>query len=530
MTSRPIERLSDTPMRRLAFLGIGALGFGFLLLLNVGGYRYGISDQSFYIPVVLQHLDPSLYPHDASLFAAQDRFFFFDDWFAPILRSTGASMPEAFLVGFGVTLLLLFGAIITIGRTMYASWWTVAALAVGVTIRHRIPDTAVNTFESYFHPRLLAFAIGLWAVAALLRGRTWLALTIATAALLAHPTTALWFVIWLGTAALVADRKARPALVALAAASAATAAWMLIGPLNGQLVVMDAAWWNALAAKDYLIATNWPPVTWVGSLAVAGLIAAVYRYRRSLGIRSPHEDGLVAGCAMLLGLFLLSVPVAAAHVALVVQLQFNRIFWILDIFASCYLIWLLIESPVWAGARAAWLQGTPRVAIVSVMAVLTLARGGYVTLVERAGESIIQPHLADNDWHDVMGWASRQPVGTHFLAEPDHAARYGSSVRAASGRDVYLEIGGDTGLAIYAEDIARRLGERLADLGDFKSLDAPRALRLAKRYQLDFLITEHDLDLPEARRSGRFRVYDLTGDLRLVTRTSSHDTPALRDN
>ncbi len=517
-------------MRRLAILGIGAVGFGLLLVLNVGGYRYGVSDQAFYIPVVLQHLTPDLYPHDASVIGAQDRFFLFDDWLARVLHATGVSMPLAFLTAYGVTLLLLFGAVVAIGRAMYASWWTVAALAIGVTIRHRIPDTAVNTFESYFHPRLLAFTVGLWAVAALLRGRTWLALSITTVALLVHPTTGLWFVIWVGTAALVTDSVARPALVVLTAASAATAVWMLVGPLRGQLVVMDAAWWSALSSKDYLIATNWPLVTWVGSFAVAGLIAAIYRYRRSIGINAPTENGLVVGCAVLLGLFLLSVPFAAAHVALVVQLQFNRIFWILDIFASCYLVWLLVESPVWARARATWLRATPRWAVVSLLLLLALARGGYVMGVERAGQPIVQPHLAATDWHDVMRWASRQPVGTHFLTEPDHASRYGTSVRAASGRDVYLEIIGDTGIAIYSADIAHRLSERLSDLGDFESLDASRALLLADRYELDYLITEHPLDLPETRRTGRFHIYDLEGRNPLATSVDTHDTSTLRDN
>ena len=517
-------------MRRLALLGIGAVGFGFLAVLNVGGYRYGVSDQAFYIPVVLQHMAPDMYPYDASLITAQDRFFLFDDWFAPILWSTNISMPFAFLIGYAVTLSLLFGAIIAIGRTLYASWWTVAGLAIGLTIRHRIPDTAVNTLEAYFHPRLLAFAIGVWAVATFMRGRTWLALCVTTVALLAHPTTGLWFVIWVGTAALVTDRKARPGLVALAATSAVTVVWVLVGPLRDQLVIMDSTWLSVVSAKDYLIATDWPLLTWVGNLAMAGLIGTIYRYRRSLGIRSATEDGLVVGCAVLLGLFLLSVPFATAHVALVVQLQLNRIFWILDLFGSCYLAWLLIESPVWSRACAGWLRATPRPVIVSLILLLALGRGGYVMLVEHAGQPVVQPRLAVSDWHDVMGWASRRPVGTHFLTAPDHAARYGTSVRVASGRDVYLEIIKDTGIAIYSADIAHRLSKRMTELGDFESLDATRALMLADRYELDFLITEHRLDLPEVQEIGRFHVYDLEGGTQLAESSAAGDTSTLRDN
>ena len=123
-----------------------------------------------------------------------------------------------------------------------------------------------------------------------------------------------------------------------------------------------------------------------------------------------------------------------------------------------------------------------------------------------------------------MEWAASQPLGTHFLAEPDHAVRYGTSIRASGGQDVFLEIIKDTGIAIYSSDIAHRLSQRVADLGDFKSLTATAALRLADRYDLDFLITEHPIALPEAKQTGRFHIYDLNRDIQFVssdTRTSA---------
>ncbi len=114
------------------------------------------------------------------------------------------------------------------------------------------------------------------------------------------------------------------------------------------------------------------------------------------------------------------------------------------------------------------------------------------------------------EWPDVMEWAASQPVGTHFIADPGHAARYGTSIRVAAARDVYLEVVKDTGMAIYSADIAHRVSERIDALGNFEMLRAEHARALAARYDLDFLITEHELDLPEAWRTSRFRVYALT--------------------
>ena len=66
-----------------------------------------------------------------------------------------------------------------------------------------------------------------------------------------------------------------------------------------------------------------------------------------------------------------------------------------------------------------------------------------------------------------MTWAADQPVGTHLLADPSHAVRYGSSVRAASAHDVYLEEDKDVAIAIYSSTVAREITRRLDDLGDF---------------------------------------------------------------
>ena len=43
-------------------------------------------------------------------------------------------------------------------------------LAALMTLRHRITQTGANSLEPYFQPRMLAFALGAWAIAAYLRG------------------------------------------------------------------------------------------------------------------------------------------------------------------------------------------------------------------------------------------------------------------------------------------------------------------------------------------------------------------------
>jgi hypothetical protein len=64
-------------------------------------------------------------------------------------------------------------------------------------------------------------------------------------------------------------------------------------------------------------------------------------------------------------------------------------------------------------------------------------------------------------------------------------------------------------MAIYARASAERVIERQAVIGDFASLDAEGARRLAIGYGLDYLVIDRDLPLPLAERLGRFRIYTL---------------------
>lgn len=510
-------------MARATSLVLGAVGFCVLVLLNVGGYRYGVSDQAFYVPVVLQGLDPRLFPYDAPLLDAQNQFFAFDNWFAPLLVLTGVSLPIAFLVSYFAGVSVVYAAAVSIGRSLYATWWGVGAFVAALAIRHRIPDTAVNTFEAYLHPRQLAFAGGLVAAAVFLRGRTWVALAAVAVAVLLHPTTGLWFAMLIGIAALVADREARPAIVSIAVAGAAGAAVLLASTLRAQLVVMDTTWSAVLQSKDYLLATQWPLSTWFANLGFAAIVAGVYDYRRTHELASVRETGLVAGAGTLLLLFLASLPLTHAGIAFVVQLQLNRIFWILDVLAIAYAVWVLVESPLARRPlRALARRGLlVRHAAVAIIVVAGVARGSYVTFAERAAHPLVEIDLPATEWTAVMRWAGERPIGTHFLADPGHAWRYGSSVRAASGRDVYLEEVKDIGIAIYSSAVAHRVARRIADLGDFSALDPAHARWLAHRYNLDYLITEQVLDLPAAHQHGRFTVYDLRSDHRFAWRAEA---------
>jgi len=496
---------------RLLTHAAAVTAFLVLATLNAGGYRYGASDQAFYIPAILKQLDPALFPRDTALIGPQSRYFFVDEIAAGAIRITGWPIEWWFAAGYLITLLVLYVGLWQLGhqlfRTPHATW----ALVAAETLRHRITKTGVNTLEGYFHPRVLVFAVGVWAIAAYLRGRPVIAMSAVLLAGLLHPTTAAFFVVFLVPAIWVTEPRMRRPLGAIVTMAVVGAAWMLLaGPLSDGLTPMDPEWRALLASKDYLFPMqDWQAGAWVANLGTAALAIGTLAYRVTHSdadgpASSSAAAGLLAGAIVLTLGFLVTLPAVTAGWAFFVQLQISRVFWILDLLATVSLLWLLLDRgrPGMVRGRT-WMPG-----LAVLLTVFSLARGSWVVWVEHPDRPPVELSLPDDDWTGIVEWARTQPVGTHLLADPGHAWRFGTPLRF-SGRDVFLEGVKDTAMSIYSRDSGARVIEREAALGDFATLDAAGARALAARYDLDYLVIDRDLALPEARRVGRFRIYSL---------------------
>jgi hypothetical protein len=491
---------------RLLTHAAAATVFLVLATLNSGGYRYGAADQAFYIPAILEQLDPALYPRDSALVGPQARYFFVDEIVASVMRRTGWSIETWFATGYVVTLVVLYAALWRLGQQLFRSPYAPWALLAAETLRHRIARTGVNTLEGYFHPRVLVFAIGVWAIGTYLRGRTLPALAAIVLGGLLHPTTAAFFVVFLVPAIWVTDPSARRWLGALITLGTVGLSWLLLaGPLRNALAPMDPDWRALLASKDYLFpASDWGLDAWAVNLGVAALAIGTLAVRVASGRSTPREEGLLAGTVVLTLGFLVTLPAVTAGWALLVQLQISRVFWLLDLLATVSLIWWLLEwRPRTAEVSARLGRG-----LVALLMIAAAARGLWSTLVEHPERPLVVFSLPGDDWTHVIEWASAQPARTHLLADPGHAFRYGTPLRY-SGRDVFLEEVKDTAMAIYSRASAARVIERQAALGDFASLDAERSRELARRYRLDYLVIDRDLLLPEVQRVGGFRIYSL---------------------
>ncbi|MSO45531.1 MAG: hypothetical protein EXQ59_02020 [Acidobacteria bacterium] len=476
---------------------LGALMFGVLATANAGGYRYGTSDQAFYIPVITHALNTVAFPRDGALIDAQGHLMVLDELLASVVRLTGLPLELIFLAGYGLSLVLIWAGIALIGARVYRSAWATAALGAAFTLRHRIPETSANSFEPYFHPRMLAFGVGLLAIAAVQRGQAWTAVALVAVAAIVHVTTGLWLAVLVGVALALLDTRMRTLAVTGLSFGTAVLLWAFgTGRLAGALTPMDSVWLQAVATKDSLFATDWPAWAWGANLGLLAVIWWAHAWRNRRGLATPADRAFAWGATALVALFFLTLPLVAARAALPVQLQISRVFWLLDFVATLYLIAAI------ADARTAVVRG-----VALLLIAVSLGRGAYVMLVEHPERALIAVYTPDSPWEDAMRWVARQPPDLHVVADPGHVWKFGTSVRVSGSHDVLLEEVKDAALAIYSRDVARRVVDRTAAIGDFRALTADRARELARRYDLDVLVTDADLPLPLVYRNDHFRIY-----------------------
>jgi hypothetical protein len=493
----------------------GGVLFAVVATANGAGYRYGVSDQAFYIPVVTRALDPAAFPRDSSLIDAQGTLMLADEVIAGVIRATGLSIDVLFLIAYLASIGLLWAAVVLIGTRVYRHPLAIAALGAALTLRHRIPRTSANSFEPYFHPRMFAFGLGALAVAAVLRGRAWGAVALIAISAVVHITTALWFAVLVGTALAILYQPMRRLAVGGATAAATVLQWAAtLGPLHAANVTMDDTWLQAVAGKDSLFPTGWPAWAWLANLGLLPLLWWVHRIRVRRGQATREDEALVWGATALVVLFLVTLPPVAAGFSLAVQFQISRVFWLVDFVTTVYAIAAIADAPSLVAPSRAGRPFTgrlPRRAIVLASALVAFAagRGAYVMLVERPDRPLFAVHLQESPWEDAMRWIAQQPRDVHLLADPGHAWKYGTSARVSSGRDVLVEEVKDSALAIYSREVAARFVERTQALGDFGALTPDHAAEMAQRYDLDYLVTENDLPLPLAYRNSQFRIYSL---------------------
>ena len=115
-------------MTRGALFGAALIPFVLLGTLNSAGYRYGASDQAFYLPAIFDRIDPALYPRDSPLIHSQARLTAVDETVAVAAKALPLELPWLMLALYVLALAALAWGALALGAHLYRTLGASAAL------------------------------------------------------------------------------------------------------------------------------------------------------------------------------------------------------------------------------------------------------------------------------------------------------------------------------------------------------------------------------------------------------------------
>jgi hypothetical protein len=461
--------------------------------MAIMGYHPGLEDDSFYLAAIKRDMNPALFPHDSDFFRLQFQATLYDHLIAWSVRLTHVPLEWALPIWQFVSVLLILWACARIARICFeeecARWAAVALVAALLTIP--VSGAGISIADQYLHPRNLATAAILWAVAATLERRFVVAGLLLAAAASVHVIMAAFGLSCCLFLALpdLAWRRANTVAMAL--------------PLGWVFDPVSPAWKKASATRSFYFPMRWEWYEWLGIVAPI-LLLWLFRMVATRD-RSPALARLAtrvvwfAAFQFAFGLAIM-LPRGLERLRPFEPMRYLQLVYIFLFLLGGGLIgkyvlkatpwrWALLFGPLCCGMSCAQLRMYPATA--------------HLEMPWR------QP---SNPWVKAFDWVGRNtPVDSYFALDPYYMELPGEDFhgfRGLAARSALADNLKDPGMAARVPRLADRwLAESEAQSGwrDFQRADFRR---LKARFGVDWAVLEGPVvtGLTCPYRDGRLRV------------------------
>ncbi len=457
-----------------ALRAIPALAGLTLLLVAVHGFHYGIEDEGIYLPAVKHILNPALFPHDGRLISAQASMTLFPWFMATLAKVTGLPLQALFLAGYCAVMFLFVTALWLVAQSLFPEGPVRrhALLAVLPMLTMPVAGTALFMMDQHLHPRNVATALLLLALAAGLRNRWGAAFALGAAAFAIHPLVALF-----GGALLVTLRWKAWRFYFGCLAVALLAAAVFLRPA-------EPAWREAMGNHAYYAVTNWAWYEWLGAIGPMLILAALGVWARLRGLGQLGD--------LCRGLALYSVLFTAAAIAIG---AFPRLERLLPAQPMRHLQFVYILMFFMLGGLLATQfslfrrRGWPAYAALSV--VFFLAQRAEFP----ASRHLEWPGLApSNGWAEAFQWiAAHTAVDAYFALNPRYMELPGEDFhgfRALAERSMLADDVSDRSVATISPAQAGVWHEQSAARRDWDRITAEGLEGLRGQFGVDWVVLE----------------------------------------
>jgi hypothetical protein len=442
------------------------------LAIALHGYHGGVEDAEIYLPGVLKHLQPQLFPFNAQFFNSHAGMTLFPSFMAASVRLLRLPSGTVMLLWHAVTVFGLLLGCLRIARLYfadrYAVWCGVSLVASLLTLP--VAGTALYIMDQYVTSRSFSTAASVLALACLLERRYRAAAGWTLFTVLVHPLMSV-FLLALAAVFVFLDR-----VRTVPAEASAGMAMVLFPPVT-------TAYREVLRSHPYFLLTNWniaerlgilgPPVIFV---AIAILLPRRTRLARLLLSLAAFE-ALFAAAALFV-----SMPGPLERFAELQPLRCLLLVYILLLLVGgCLLGELLLRRRVW---RWALLFG-PLCAGMAVAQVRLFPESSHLEWPWQGPR---------NAWAAGFEWVRlHTPVNAYFALDPDYERLPGEDehgFRAIARRSMLADNGKDSGAVSMFPMLAGEWSEQVNARRGWKQFARADFLKLKARFGVDWVVLQ----------------------------------------
>ncbi len=464
------EHQRSTPragLRDAAILGLLTAG-----AVLIHGYHGGVEDAEIYLPGVLQHLDPTLFPRNAQFFNSHAGMTFFPALVSGSIRLSHLPPEVVLLLWHVATIFGLLWGCLRIARLClpekHAAWCGVGLVASLLTLP--VAGTALYIMDQYVTSRSFSTAASVLALAAVLERRYFAAALWGLFAASVHPLMALFLLVLIGL--LLLDAPARRMALAPAALPA-----VFFPPVT-------SAYRRVLESHPYFLLTNWAWDEWMGIFGPLVIMCALaMALRRAPGSAARLLRALVMFEALFLGCGLvISRPGPLERFS---EIQPMRCLLLV------YILMLLVGGCLlgqWALRRSVWRWALLFGPLCAGMAYAQVRLFPETRHLELPGED------SRNAWVEGFRWIRMHtPQDAYFALDPDYEQLPGEDIhgfRAIAQRSMLADNGKDSGAVSMFPALARQWSEQVDARRDWKHFERTDFLKLKARYGVDWVVLQ----------------------------------------
>lgn len=453
----------------------------------IHGYHVGIEDQAIYLPAIVKHLHPSLFPRDAIFFEAQTRPILLDEFVAWTVRFTHIPMEWVLLLFHLATIFILLFASWRIARRCWKDSAPVWAGLGLVTAMLTLPIAGTSQYivDQYLHPRALATALMLIPIADLLPGE--------------HRMRGMklfgWCALWFAIAVVLHLQLAVFGLAMIVFMVIPWERWIpVLGvavfippiPVLGKFLEPGSPAWTEAArtrSQHYLMRWEW--------YELLGIIAPMFLLWWFGHLAAERGQKTLAWLCKRIAA--MGTVVLVVGSALILPPQFERLtpYQPMRMFIYVYFFLLLIGG----GLLGQFLL--KRVPWRWVVAFVPMAVGMYIAQVQLFPNT---PHIEwpgqklNNDWVKAFLWVrDNTPENAYFALNPRYISIEGEDYRgfrAWAWRSQMADYVKDPGVATLVPDLAPEWQRQVHALDGWNHFTGKDFRRLHDQFGVDWVIVE----------------------------------------